>query len=440
MANGDFLLEHGDMVLVSVQYRLGPMGFLQASEADAPGNAALHDLHWALKWVSQHIHLFGGDPKHIVAGGVSAGAALSGLLTVSPVTRGLLAGTALFSGGALVPWTVDADPWRSTRGVGVFAGCLRPDNLAECLRTRSTSALQRAWGIWTVYETYFMNHGMGGVIPSLDPTSSSPLLPRAPLEEMMDENFEGKPLLVGVTKHEGTFLMTRLVDFTGAGFFKGPAQRTAQLNAQRGGDSYLFSFEYAAENSVPSSLMGGDADTVHHGSDQYFLFDSGSDFTERDNEIVNIYCDLVASFVINLKPQVEGVNWRPHTTFDDYYLAVRLPPVQRERFSDMFYIMEQERRGLKPLSRRKVAPGPFNSHTTRSISNIGENEWDENSSEETDTQPTPTEGSSSTNPSTLTTTENASEEPDAQPTPTEGPKQSNQRNPQFMKNVRRQQR
>ncbi|GLG93279.1 Esterase 6 [Gryllus bimaculatus] len=125
MANGDFLLEHGDMVLVSVQYRLGPMGFLQASEADAPGNAALHDLHWALKW-----------PR------VSRSATV--------LYAGLLAGTALFSGGALVPWTVDADPWRSTRGVGVFAGCLRPDNLAECLRTRSTSALQRAWGIWTI--------------------------------------------------------------------------------------------------------------------------------------------------------------------------------------------------------------------------------------------------------------------------------------------------
>lgn len=52
-----------DVVLVTVNYRLGPLGFLSTEDENCPGNFGLKDQAMALKWVHENIKRFGGDPQ-----------------------------------------------------------------------------------------------------------------------------------------------------------------------------------------------------------------------------------------------------------------------------------------------------------------------------------------------------------------------------------------
>ncbi|PSN44748.1 hypothetical protein C0J52_10738 [Blattella germanica] len=70
----DYLVDSG-VVLVTVNYRLGPQGFLSLENEEAPGNAGLKDQVMALRWVRDNIRQFGGDPDDVTIFGQSAGGA-----------------------------------------------------------------------------------------------------------------------------------------------------------------------------------------------------------------------------------------------------------------------------------------------------------------------------------------------------------------------------
>ncbi|HET6473730.1 MAG TPA: carboxylesterase family protein [Pseudomonadales bacterium] len=71
--DGSYWVERGDIVCVTINYRLGAFGFLHSPELGASGNEALFDQIAALKWVRKEIRKFGGNPKHITVAGQSAG-------------------------------------------------------------------------------------------------------------------------------------------------------------------------------------------------------------------------------------------------------------------------------------------------------------------------------------------------------------------------------
>lgn len=58
----DYLLDH-DVVLVTPNYRLGPLGFLSTEDENCPGNFGLKDQVMALKWIRENIEHFNGDPQ-----------------------------------------------------------------------------------------------------------------------------------------------------------------------------------------------------------------------------------------------------------------------------------------------------------------------------------------------------------------------------------------
>jgi len=93
------------VVVVSIQYRLGALGFLAHPALGAEsgrglsGNQGILDQIAALRWVAQNIEAFGGDPERITAFGESAGAADIGTLIASPLGRGLFRRAIVQSGG-----------------------------------------------------------------------------------------------------------------------------------------------------------------------------------------------------------------------------------------------------------------------------------------------------------------------------------------------------
>lgn len=93
------------MVVVNVNYRLGPLGHLGRSDAH-PLPLPAADLLLALQWVLDHVRGFGGDPGRITVAGQSAGGWYAHLLSVLPETRGLIHRVALLSMGTRRPWSL----------------------------------------------------------------------------------------------------------------------------------------------------------------------------------------------------------------------------------------------------------------------------------------------------------------------------------------------
>jgi para-nitrobenzyl esterase len=99
---GDKLAAKGDVIVVSIAYRLGVFGFFShpyLSQSEAPANFGLLDQIAALKWIQANIGAFGGDSSNVTIFGESAGAANIGNLMLSPMAEGLFQRAISQSGG-----------------------------------------------------------------------------------------------------------------------------------------------------------------------------------------------------------------------------------------------------------------------------------------------------------------------------------------------------
>merc|ERR1711963_483313 len=104
------LLAGKGVVVVTVNYRLGPMGFFSSNDGVIPGNFGLLDQVQALKWVKDNIAKFRGDPSQVTIFGESAGGMSVSPLMISPVAKGITHMTEIpFVFGH--PWSIDGT-WR----------------------------------------------------------------------------------------------------------------------------------------------------------------------------------------------------------------------------------------------------------------------------------------------------------------------------------------
>ncbi|MEV0236073.1 carboxylesterase family protein [Nonomuraea sp. NPDC050786] len=140
--DGALLAERGRMVVVTLNYRLGALGYLYLSPQFGPADVGLLDQIAALQWVRKNIAAFGGDPDRVTLAGQSAGALSALALLHHPTGRGLFRQVILQSTPAGVrPYSTG-----EAAGVGeIFLDALglRPDD-AERLRTLPLSDLLAA--------------------------------------------------------------------------------------------------------------------------------------------------------------------------------------------------------------------------------------------------------------------------------------------------------
>ncbi|KJH52170.1 Carboxylesterase [Dictyocaulus viviparus] len=101
------LVCHG-VVVVTIQYRLGFLGFLCTGDSVARGNYGLWDQIEALKWTKENIHHFGGDPNRITVAGQSAGAVSADLLSLSPLSRDMFRQKILMAGNTFCYWSTNS--------------------------------------------------------------------------------------------------------------------------------------------------------------------------------------------------------------------------------------------------------------------------------------------------------------------------------------------
>ena len=96
-----YLMDQGDLVFVTFNYRLGPLGFLSTEDSIVPGNNGLKDQVAALEWINKNIVYFGGNPKQVTLAGMSAGGASVHLHYLSSKSVGLFQHGISISGTAL---------------------------------------------------------------------------------------------------------------------------------------------------------------------------------------------------------------------------------------------------------------------------------------------------------------------------------------------------
>lgn len=236
--NGEHLARKG-VVLVTINYRVGPLGFLAHPElsAESPhrasGNYGLLDQIAGLKWVQRNIAAFGGDPDRVTIFGESAGGIAVSMLCASPEARGLFHGAISQSGGSFGPTRPTTYPGENMRTLAqaeasgvAYAAKAGVDSIAA-LRQLPPDKLPAGWGsgaAWPIVD--------GWVIPD----------DQYRLYE--SGNYNDVPILVGYNSDEGLSFARE----------KTPDEYAANVRTRYGphADALLKAYP-AGEDSVPKT-------------------------------------------------------------------------------------------------------------------------------------------------------------------------------------------
>ena len=202
--DGSRLCTNGDVVVVTLNYRLASFGFLHladmfGSEFEGSGNLGLLDQISALEWVRENIVAFGGDPHNVTIFGQSAGAGSIGILLGLPRARGLFSGAILQSGAA--SWyhsraAATSNTEKIIEALGVRHGDV------EALRSKTTQEILGAQKV--------LNLDTEVVGLAFTPVLDGTVVARPPLEEISSGNTAGISLILGTNADEMTIF--NLVD------------------------------------------------------------------------------------------------------------------------------------------------------------------------------------------------------------------------------------
>ena len=136
------------VVVVVIQYRLGPFGFLTTGDSAAPGNFGMLDQVEALKWVKENIDNFGGDPSKVTIFGESAGATSVTLHLLSPLSEGLFHQAIAESGVDLSSFAIQPTTLglRFANELAQNLDCTTSDHSAmiACMREKKGPEIQKA--------------------------------------------------------------------------------------------------------------------------------------------------------------------------------------------------------------------------------------------------------------------------------------------------------
>ncbi|WP_295818843.1 carboxylesterase/lipase family protein [uncultured Deinococcus sp.] len=193
------LAQKNGIVVVTLNYRLGPLGFLALPALDAEaqggasGNYGLQDQQAALTWVKRNIGAFGGDPARVTVAGESAGGMSVCAQLASPQAAGLFQQAIIQSGLCTSPGNAVLQKDAATRNVkyaenlgcrSTDVACLRGADVSKLLTTRVPGLRPISNLVWS-------------------PTYGTPLLPRTLNDAFTQGAFNRVPVMAGTNHDEG---------------------------------------------------------------------------------------------------------------------------------------------------------------------------------------------------------------------------------------------
>ncbi|XP_053671850.1 uncharacterized protein LOC128722056 [Anopheles nili] len=199
--DGSILASYGQVIVVTLNFRLGILGFMKPGISDhTTSNFGLLDQIAALQWIKENIGAFGGDAKLVTVMGQGTGAACVNFLMVSPVAKGLFHRAILMSGSALSDWALTQHPLQSTMQVLQGLNCPlngENDEVAACLRRKRYSEILGVKTASPQFSTQFGPIVDGLVIPNM---------PHKVMGQYSDI-FSGYDLLYGMTELESYHIL-----------------------------------------------------------------------------------------------------------------------------------------------------------------------------------------------------------------------------------------
>ncbi|XP_058055240.1 venom carboxylesterase-6-like [Anopheles bellator] len=362
----DFLLTR-PLLLVTVNYRLGPLGFLSTGDDVIAGNFGLKDQRTALQWVKKNIKYFGGNPNQITLSGFSAGSASVHLHYLSPLSWDLFHRGIGHSGSAFNPWVMMERAPEKARSIASGVGCAfnESQTMLECLRNRAAEDIVRQ--VATLQDFLYNPFSpLGVVVEKRGPRNPEPFLSEHPLALTRKGKFSRVPLLLSVTEAEGLYpaaefasnasylqqidkrwneLLPSILDYkyavtdqqwrdalsTGIRvhylgsedlheqnyrqfvkmisnrlFFAGVTEMVKLM--QRHISVYLYFDQYKAVYGLGEAMSGSNANLgIAHGEDLLLILPSsirnGMPYTGEEMEMVSKFVDLYESFAYGLQPR-----------------------------------------------------------------------------------------------------------------------------------------
>ncbi|KAJ8933691.1 hypothetical protein NQ318_008410 [Aromia moschata] len=365
-----------DIILVTINYRLGIFGFLSTGDDVLPGNYGLKDQTRALIWVKRNIGYFGGNNASVTIAGVCSGGASVHLHYLSPLSKGMFVRGLSHSGNALDPWVFKRNPYESARRLAEMLECnhTTTTEIKACLKTRPAYLILQKQGEFYGYDQMPVTP-FG---PVVEPESKKAFLTKDPYALLAKGSITDAPWIVSTCTHGGLSVIqqyyadpeeldTDWVEFAHyfldyndtlpkyrrenvankiKDFYLGPGEhinkenfnKTAQMFTDR---LYLIGAETAAklqskinkspvyyyvfnhrkiDEKRPSTLPDG----VLHGTDGIFLYGFGTiTIPKAENRTVKMCQDMLYSYVTTGKPSFDGTDkWRPTKHTELTYLNV----------------------------------------------------------------------------------------------------------------------
>ena len=203
--SGETFARDGDLVAVTLNYRLGPLGYLYfgpedhtgpEADAEADANFWLTDQLAALRWVRENIAAFGGDPDNVTVAGQSGGAVSTAALAGHPEGRRLFRRAILQSPPLGLHVPTRAESLERTAAFLEITGAKDVEELRTVPWQRLVEAMAEMFGrtmMWGYWPTPFL--------PVLDGAT----LPRHPADALLDGPGADLDLLIGWTREEANF-------------------------------------------------------------------------------------------------------------------------------------------------------------------------------------------------------------------------------------------
>lgn len=377
---GEVLPRRG-VVLVTIQYRLGPFGFLTTGDEEARGNWGMLDQVQALKWIQGNIKAFGGDPNRVTILGVSSGGASVGLHLLSPLSEGLFHQAIAESGVEFSPFafrTVE-EAVEKTKTAAKKLDCdgANHKDMMVCLREKETNDIVKSYGwhhVGPVIDNHFINDtpinlrrsGHFKPVPLIAgfnsnegshnlPSEYKP--PREITSAVFRESIEAfvknalshdnnitASLIAdaiefqytpwGETLNSST-LRQKLVDLQSDYYVAAPTVDVLGIHSQKA-PAYMFEFSHRSKRNTAELWRG-----VQHGDNTPYDFGApflnitSLDFTEEDKKVSSLIMSLYANFARDGVPTpspVHGVTWREFKATDRSYLVIQAAPEMKVNF------------------------------------------------------------------------------------------------------------
>lgn len=206
----DFIVAK-DTILVTINYRLGALGFLSLNTSAAPGNVGLRDQNLALKWVQKNIRAFNGDPGNVTIFGISAGSASVDYHLLSPMSKGLFHKAILHSGTSLSPWARTRNPEklvdRLVKSLEITTE--DPDQLLKDLQNEDAEKLV-TYAFNTLDEEDIKNGESYAFVPIVEKVlpGVEAFLNEEPMNLLISGQYNHAPTITGFVDNEGGLFKT----------------------------------------------------------------------------------------------------------------------------------------------------------------------------------------------------------------------------------------